>query len=157
MATNCGSILGVDLTDTPTTSDRGIALGQRAEGTDNSLWVFTKASTAITQYDTVAIDEDFNILPITTTLARTGMAVGFAQVAFVDNDYGWVALKGTNIRARGAAACAPDIALYTSAVAGVLDDAATTTLELIRGVVFVTTASATNAEIIATWPQVSAP
>lgn len=157
MATNNSAVIGVNLTDTPTSNETGHALGQRTSGTSNTEWVYVQAGTAITQYDTVAIDEDFTIYPVTGALVLAGHAIGFAQVAFADADYGWVATRGTDIRARGTAGCAPDISLYTSPVAGVLNDDVTSTQALIKGVVFVETASGTNKEIIATWPHPSAP
>lgn len=152
MATNNSAILGVNLTDTPTSNETGHTLGQRAPGSDNSEWLYVQAGTAITQYSTVGIDEDFQAWPITKAIADDGWNIGFAQVAFADADYGWVAIKGSNIRARGAAACQPDVALYTSATAGVLDDTSASQTK-IDGIVFVATASGTNAEIIATFPR----
>jgi len=91
-------------------------------GTDNTEWVYVQASGAITQYDCVAIDENFQAAAMTKTLADAGHDVGFAQVAFVDNDYGWVACDGANNSVRVAASCAADVSLYTTATAGVLDD-----------------------------------
>lgn len=152
MATNNSAVLGVDLTDTPSTNDKGHTLGQRVGGTDNSEWLFVQAGSAITQYDTVGIDENFLAYPITKAMADDGWQVGFAQVAFAEDDYGWVATKGTNIRARGAAACAADVPLYTTSTAGVLDDTSASQTK-IDGVVFVATTSATNGEIIATFPR----
>ena len=154
MAKNNSPVLGVDLTDTPSTNDRGHTLGQRVSGSDNTEWVFVQANGAITQYDTVGIDEDFQAAALTKAMADDGWMIGFAQVAFADNDYGWVATKGTNIRARGAAACAADVPLYTTSTAGVLDDTSASQTK-IDGVVFIATTSATNGEIIATFPRSS--
>lgn len=153
MAYLTSGLLGVDLTDTPTTQEW--VLGTTAPGTDNSEWVYVQASGAITQYDWVAIDENFQAAAGTKALADAGHQVGFAQVAFADNDYGWIATKGTNISVRAAASCAADTILYTSGTAGVLDDASTSQTE-IKGVTAVTAASAggiTNVEVIATYPH----
>jgi hypothetical protein len=133
-----------------------IALGTRALGNDGTEWVFVQAGAAITQYDCVLIDEDYQAQPITSTLATeadtsSGDLIGFAQVAFSDNDFGWVAVKGSNIRARLAASCVAHTMLYTTGTAGVLDDLSAGVL--INGVVSCTTiTAATNAEIIASNP-----
>jgi hypothetical protein len=62
-----------------------------------------------------------------------GVGVGIAQVAFADNDYGWVLRKGQGT-VLVLASCAADVGLYTSASAGYLDDA-TASLTLISGIV----------------------
>ncbi len=151
--------VNLDLTTAGTTTD-GVnalfSLGTRTTGTDNTEWVYAQAGAAITQYDAVLINEDFQAVPMTTTLATeasgsAGDFVAFAQVAFNDNDLGWFATKGSNIRARLSASCAADTMLYSTASAGVLDDASAGVL--INGVVSVTTiTAATNAEIIASNP-----
>lgn len=147
--------IGIDLTaktaGTTTDGENAIfSLGHRVAGTDNSEWVYVQAGGAITQYDAVAIDENYQAVALTSALALAGHMIGFAQVAFSDNDLGWVALEGSNITARIAGSCAADVQLYTSATAGVLDD--TSAGVLIRGVVAVTTNSTTAAstsEVIA--------
>jgi len=133
-----------------------IALGTRMLGNDGTEWVFVQANGAITQYDCVLIDEDYQAQPITSTLATeadtsSGDLLGFAQVAFADNDFGWVAVKGSNIRCRLSASCVAHTMLYTTASAGVLDDGSAGVL--INGLVSATTiTAATNAEIIASNP-----
>lgn len=165
MAQPISGMLGVDLASTTagTTTDgvnAKFALGTSILGSDGSRWVYVQAGAAITQYFTVAIDENFQAVHITSTLAKAGHGVGFAQVAFADNDFGWVCThSGGNISVRVAAACAPDVQLYTTATAGVLDDTATTTACLLRGVVIVLiglTASASTREAIATYPSATA-
>lgn len=151
--------IGVDLTKlyTGTTTDGEDApftLGERHSGSDNSEWVFVQAGGAITQYDCVTIDENYQAVAAATTATVAGHMVGFAQVAFTDNQFGWVALNGSNITCRIAGSCAADVQLYLSGTAGVLDD--TSTGVLIRGVTAVTTNSTTAAstsEIIAMNPS----
>ncbi len=144
--------VGVDLTTTPTTAE--FTLGQQHTGTDSTVWVYVQASGAITQYDTVAIDENFQAAALTDTLAGSGHSIGFAQVAFTDNDYGWVATEGTNIQCRVAASCVQDTKLYSFTIAGVLDDASSAGAVGIHGVVAVASVSTatTNTEIIARAP-----
>jgi len=161
MAYSQSGRIGVNLTETTAgTSTDGVnalfPLGTLDYGTDGTCWMYVQAGAAITQYDCVLINEDFQAVPITTTLATeasgsAGDFIGFAQVAFADNDLGWVALKGSNIQCRLSASCAADTMLYSTASAGVLDDASAGVL--INGVVAVAAVTAaTNAEIIASNP-----
>lgn len=145
------SCLGIDLTKTPTVAEH--PLGLRVAATDNQEYVYVQANGAITQYDAVGIDENYQAAALTDAMAADGWFIGFAQVAFADNDYGFVATKGSNVRVRVAANCAADVPLYTTATAGVLDDASTgvTNIDGIVAVAAVT--AATNTEIIATSPR----
>ena len=158
MAYSLSGRMGVNYTVTTagTTTDGANALfplGMLDTGTDGTVWMYVQAGAAITQYDAVLINEDFQAVPMTTTLATeasgsAGDFVGFAQVAFSDNDLGWVAIKGSNIECRLSASCAADVMLYSTASAGVLDDASAGVLLNGVGAVAAGTA-ATNAEIIA--------
>lgn len=153
--------IGVSLTavTTGTTTDGEDAqftLGLTAQGNEGSEWMYVQAGGAITQYACVLIDEDGQMQEITTTLATeadtsAGDRVGFAQVAFADNEFGWVALKGQSLQCLLSASCADHVRLYTTATAGTLDDVSVGVL--ITGVASAETITATtNAEIIATNP-----
>lgn len=161
--------LGVDfderITGTGTSLNQGnqFALGTMEYGADGTGWMYVHAAGAITIYDWVAIDENYEAVAGTTALAQAGHQVGFAQAAFADNEFGWVAIHGANIHVRAAAACAPDTVLYTSGTAGVLNDDSSSVYEAIVGVVLVGTATATGAmngyqECIATFgPRATSP
>lgn len=157
-------LIGMNLTTlvagTGTSFDQGapIAVGQRAFGTDGSEWQYVHAAAAITQYSWVAIDENGEAVMGTKTLADAGHQVGFAQVAFADNDFGWVCVNGPgNINVRVLASCAADVQLYTSSTAGALDDTSASQT-LIRGVVLVAAATntASTRECIAVYPSSTA-
>lgn len=118
---------------------------------EKGLWQYGHAAGAIAQYAAVKIDNDGEISELTTTITGTEpTAVGAAQVAFADNDYGWVFRgfgggAGNGIKIKLAASCVQDVQLFTTGTAGVLDDAAT---DLIQNVTLVTTiTSATAAEV----------
>lgn len=154
-------IAGVDLTEviagTGTSSDEGneFALGTRVQATDGQEYIYVHASDAITQYMFVGIDENYEAAPLTKAMADDGYSVGVAQVAFADNEFGWVAIRGHNLTGRVAASCAADVALYTTGTAGVLDDNPTSQTN-IDGVVVVsanTITSAANEEVLLTWPR----
>lgn len=150
-----GPFVGADLTATPTTAD--FAVGTRAFGNNGSEWIYVHANGAITQYDCVGIDEDYEAAAMTKTIADGGWLVGFAQVAFADNDYGWVALRGSAINCRVAASCAADVALYTTGTAGVLDDTSASQT-MVNGVVAVaagTSAGTSAREVLVTNPWTS--
>jgi hypothetical protein len=153
MSIQTTGLLGVDLTDTPLTAQ--FALGTTVKTTDGGEYVYVQASGAITQYDWVGIDEDYQCASLTKTIADDGWSVGVAQVAFADNDYGWVAIRGHNLTGRIAASCAADVSLYTSATAGVLDDSSTSQTK-IEGVVAVTANASNTArakEALLTFPR----
>lgn len=143
-------LIGVDLTSTPsdsTTSDvrfesgvRDHRLGIIHEDHRGYKWQLVHAAGAITQYACVSIDEAFEATMMTDTLAKTGVAAGVAQVAFADNDYGWVLRQGQG-SLLVLANCAADVGLYSSASAGYLDDG-TASLTLISGVVATASTSA---------------
>src|SRR5690606_14854717 len=106
----------------------------------------------------VAIDENFQAVMGTKALADAGHQVGFAQVAFSDNDFGWVCVHGPgNITVRVLASCAADVQLYTTGTPGALDDTSASQT-LLRGVVLVTAATdtASTREAIAVYPNATA-
>lgn len=161
MAYLTSGIIGakLDAVTTGTTTDGEgalFSLGTRSLGNDGTEWVYVQAGAAIDQYDCVLIDQDYQMQAITTTLATeadtsAGDLIGFAQVAFADNELGWVAVKGANIQCNLSASCADHVLLYTTATAGTLDDASAGVL--INGVVSNATITAsTNAEVVASNP-----
>lgn len=144
--------LGIDLTavtagTTTDGDDAAFKLGERHTGTDGTVWVYVQAGSAITQYDCVTVDENFQAVPMTDTTAGSGHIIGFAQIAFADNEFGWVAIEGTNIKCRVAASCAADAQLWSFTVAGVLEDASTAGAIEIHGVTAVTAASTVTVEV----------
>lgn len=148
-------LLGVDLTDTPSANDKGFVLGTRVSTDYAGEALYVKAGSAITQFQAVGVDEDFNAYPLTKAMADDGWFIGFAQVAFASGDYGWLATRGTEIKVKLAENCARDVSLYTSGTAGVLDDSSTsqTKIDGIVAVSSITTAAATT--IISTFPRSS--
>lgn len=143
--------LGIDLTETPTSATHG--LGESFIGGDGTKWLYVQASGAIDQYDAVGIDENYQAQAMVKSLADDGWRVGFAQVAFADNDYGWVAIEGSNIKCNVKTSCAADVALYTSGTVGHLDDSSTGQTKIDGVVAVAAVTAATNTEVIATWPR----
>jgi hypothetical protein len=113
-------VIGADLTATHTSAQHD--LGTVVKASDGSEYIYVEADSAITQYDAVGITPvDFGAAPLTKAFADAGRMVAFAQVAIASGSFGWVGLKGyLNVRLKNA--CAPNVPLYTSGSAGMLDD-----------------------------------
>ena len=143
---------GVDIA-TPS-SVAGFNLGEKVHCNDGTIFHYAKAISAISQNYWVGIDEAHNASLLTKGIADDGWNIGVAPTTFAANDYGWFTMVGTH-NGRVAASCAADVPLYTTAVAGVLDDASTgqTKIDGVVAVTAVTAAAAT--ECILTYPRAS--
>lgn len=145
------SVIGpnVALLTAGTTTDGANALyklGSTIVLPDGSKWAYGQAGEAISQYMAVSIDENGQMLKLTTANALLRYVIGFAQIAFADNDIGWVMLEsGQNntYKVGVLSACDSNKMLMTSGTAGYLDDAYTTFVPLL-GVQIVTTLAATG-------------
>ena len=134
-------LIGSNLT--ALTTDPEFLVGSRHTGSDGTEWVYVQANGAITQYDCVAIDENYQAAAMTTALGNTGQRPGLAQVAFADNEYGWVAIGGSNITVRVEAATADDT-LRTTVSAGVLSTVSTASAVKFAGMVAVSAVASTG-------------
>ena len=157
MAIITSPLAGVDIAavvaGTGTSSDEGdqFALGTKVDFTDGQMYMRVHAATAITQYDAVGIDEDFEASALTKAMADDAWTIGTCQITVADNEFFWVALEGSgNLKVRCAANCAPDVSLYTTGTAGILDDTAASQTK-IEGITALGAASASirNKEVIA--------
>lgn len=136
--------IGVNLTATSASPVFG--LGQVAEGSDGSKWLYVKASGAITQYMWVGITTAWVAAAGTKAMLDDGYKVGFAQVAFADTEYGWVCIKGGNsaVFVKAKNSCLPNVDLYSSGTAGFVDDTSASQT-LINGLVLTDTATSSGA------------
>lgn len=112
------------------TSEAKAGLLNRHCGVDGKEYVYIQANGAIAQYDVVAIDEAGQAAPVTKALADDGYKIAIAQTAIADNEYGYVQVKGV-VALNVLANCAADVALYTSATAGSLDDTSTSQTKIL--------------------------
>ena len=133
--------VGVDLTATPTTPE--FALGTIVNANDG-VYQYVHADGAIAQYALVKIDNSWEAAEGTTTLlpSTEPSAVGIAQVAFADNDYGWVFIGPGEASVLALTLCVHDVKIYTTATAGAVDDTSTT---LINGLKLKTTVGGATA------------
>ena len=146
-ATINSSLIGANLTQYHTTAQ--FALGTTALATDGSLYQYVQASENISQYGVVAIyGKTQTVRLLETSIANAAgnlnsRFVGFAQTSIASAAYGWVARMGKVIF-QVADDCASGARLFTTATAGVLDDA-TVSECFVAGVQLVTTSSLATA------------
>lgn len=143
-ATTTGIGINIDPSTNSPTTDAKFALGTRALGTNGTEWIYVRAGAAITIYDYVCIDSAFSATSGTKTNVDKGFGIGFAQNAFASLEYGWVATRGIGIRVNALTLCVADVALYTSATTGAVDDLPTSQTQL-RGVTLNTTVGGATA------------
>ena len=130
------------------------SVGIRKAGNEASEWVYVEVASGIDKYDAVMINQSSKAVPLTTTNSASSKMVGFAQVTMASGQYGWVALQGSNLTTKLAANCAPNVNLYTTATAGVLDDASVADGYIAGVVAIITISNATAVGIIAHNPQI---
>lgn len=150
-----GVNLDVEVASASAINREGRELGKVVRGRDNTAWMQVTFGSAVSKYDCVAIDENFECHPITKARLDDGHFVGFAQMAFTKNFYGWVAIRGSNIKAKVLASCAADVVIYTTSTAGKLDDTSSGQTK-VDGLTCVTAGSSggqSDVEIIATHPK----
>ncbi len=109
-------------------------LGTIMSGDEDDLWMYVRASAAITGAGyVVVVDTAYLAAMATNALALYGMPVGVAPVAFAANDYGWVQVRGlAQIQVLGS--CAANVKITSTTTAGALDDAAGTGTKTIVGI-----------------------
>ena len=140
-------MLSVRLDENVSTADSNHSVGTTVKGNNGSEWLrVVTGSTAITQYDCVAVEFAGTASPVTHALARAGNTIGVAQNAISANSYGWVAINGHSLIVGTLAAEAVGVTLYTTDTAGKLADAtASASAATILGLTLVATASGTTA------------
>lgn len=133
---------------------KGFAVGNTHEDFDGKEYTYIQASAIITGDGyVVQLDSAYTATMITTTNALPNYRIGIARVAFAANEFGWVQTRGPS-DIRVAASCVKDVALNTTAVAGVLDDAATTVVEGLT-ITVTATGAANTAGIMIGYPAVA--
>ena len=151
MTVSTSNLIGVSLGYSD--SSPAFGLGTVVNLDDGGQAIYVQAASTCATYAAVSVRVDNKVVPLTTTNSAASKAVGFAQVSIASAEYGWVQLGGKP-RVLVAANCQPSVPLFTTATAGVLDDA-TVTAGLIAGLVATTsTVTASNVTCIAGYPHV---
>jgi hypothetical protein len=152
MTVSTSNLIGVSLGYTD--SSPAFNLGTVVNLDDGGQAIYVQAASTCATYAAVAVQVNNTVVPLTTTNSAASKAVGFAQVSIASAYYGWVQLGGKP-RVSVAAACQPSVPLFTTATAGVLDDA-TVTGGLVAGIVATTSAASASAvTCIAGYPHVA--
>lgn len=96
--------------------------GMRALALNGAEYVFVTASSIITANQAVGIEQSTNTAaPLTKAMADAGREIAAAPVAIASGSSGWVQTKGAaSITLKNS--CLPNVPLYTTASAGMLDD-----------------------------------
>lgn len=116
-------------------------------------FMYVQANGAVSQYQWVAIDEDSQAVAGTGTLANAMHRFGIAQVAFANDEYGWVAIEGSGLTATFDGTMSADVDnIWTSGTAGSLS--ATTSGAKLSGITLVTAVSTTGqtSTVLMTYP-----
>ena len=151
MSISTSALIGVALDYTDTSPS--FATGTTVNLSDGGQAVYVQAASTVATYAAVAVRVDNTVVPLTTTNSANSKAVGFAQVSIASAYYGWVQLGGKP-RVLVAANCQPNVPLYTTGTAGVLDDAVVSG-GLVAGLVATTsTVTASNLACIAGYPHI---
>jgi len=131
-------IVTPSLTDVSTTAK--LPVGTRVALSDGGQAVYCQALSEISQYCAVSLFEDNTAQMLTTTTAVTTKRIGFADaVSIASGSYAWIRTSGRPV-VKLAANCADQVILFTTATAGVLDDA-TVSAALVAGVTSTVTIS----------------
>lgn len=118
-------------------------LGTRVRTNDGGEAVYVQATSGISTNNGVVINVDYTVNALSTAAVADGSGtskeVAWAQTSCASGSYCWVQASGRPV-GKLAANCADRVTLYTTATAGVVDDA-TVSAALIAGVVSKTTIS----------------
>lgn len=146
------SLIGVNLTRVDTTAV--FPVGTLVNLADGGQAMYVKASTsALSTFAAVSIDASGIATMLTTTNAPNSPRIGFAQTSVATSAFGWVQLGG-RVLVNLAAQCDDAVPLFSTATAGVLDDA-TVTLGYVAGLTNTTTISnATASTCVGGYPHI---
>ena len=127
------NVIGSKVAETTTTQEH--ELGFIAIDSDGTKRQYVQADGALVANEFVIISKNNQCAKLTKTLAAAGLGkkVGISEIAFADDAYGFVVVEGQT-KGKVAANCAANKLLYTTATAGVLDDATAAGLTLIHDV-----------------------
>ena len=144
-----GQLTAVDLTITGTIPL--FTLGAIHKDVLGRTFQYVKGGGTLNQYDycKVSTDGNFTITAATTTTnpSTEPAEIGCVQVSggFTSTKYGWIFRGGGAHIGNFAASCVQDVKIYTTATAGVVDDAATTLINGLKLIATITSAASAAA------------
>ena len=126
----------------------------RITATNGSEWIYVQANGAISSGDLVAITTSGTGTRATNALAATGSELAFAQFAFADTEYGWVAINGNPLTVAVSATSTLQAVLYVATTSGKISTtSASGTLAGIALLTASTTATSGTNLAVVTWPR----
>lgn len=134
---NTDGLAGVNLLNVEADPQHGV--GTVVNLSDGGSAIYVKALSEISQYAYALAYADGTAQMATTTLAGTCKRGGWAQQSIPSAYYGWLQISGKP-KGNLAANCDDNVFLYTTATAGVLDDA---TVSGVGGLIAFTTSTVT--------------
>jgi hypothetical protein len=138
----------ITATNTPDNPGPPFSIGTYMRGTNESEFVFIKASAAISLGHVCVMDSAYNAQPITTALALLGKLVGVAVVAIASGSYGWIQRAGTvDGGILAVANTQPNVGILATTTAGVVDDVTTTGNKNITGMILNATNGTTTTSV----------
>jgi hypothetical protein len=124
------------------------SVGTYARGTNQSEFVFVKASAAIVLGYVCVIDSAYNAAGVTTTNGKLGMLLGVAPVAIASGAYGWLQRAGTcDGGILAITNTQPFVGLLVTSAAGTIDDITTTGNKNISGMILNATSNTTTTAV----------
>lgn len=141
----------ISSTNSPDNPGPPFAPGTVMRGTGESEFIFVKASAAIAAGDACIITTATGAATgITTTNGTLGNLVGVAQVAIASGSYGWLQRAGYTQNINTVSNTQPNVLLYTTATAGLLDDLGTTGVKTVSGIVLTASSVTTGVAVAGT-------
>lgn len=128
-------LIGANL-EVPTT-DAEFALGTKVTANDGTEFYYVQANGAIDAKDFVVVSEAYQATAAVLATGDYGDMGAVAQVAFADDEYGWVARIGSssNLTVNTLASANANAVLHTTATAGHLDDGTVAGSNAVEGIV----------------------
>lgn len=124
-----GHVAGADVSKVRTAAEgKEFPLGSETEVVNSdgkiSRYVYVEAGGALEAGKVYQPDVNGTVKTGVTT-TTVGVSACIPQVAIASGSFGWALIDGVASAIFVAASCAKDVALYTTATAGILDDAVT--------------------------------
>lgn len=137
-----------------TTTDQLLSLGTVCTAQNNTRWTYVQADGAISAGDLVTIDDAGQATRATIAAAMSGDVLAFAQIAFADNEYGFVAVSGNPVTANVSATSTLNVAIYIGTTSGHISTTASSAT--LAGVALMTANASTavaSFNAIVSWPR----
>lgn len=138
----------VTATNSPDNPGPPFVVGATVKGSNDSDYVFIKATAAIAIGNVCVISSTYTAQGITTALALLGKLVGVAPVAIASGAYGWLQRAGTcDSGILAVTNTQPNVGLLATTTAGQIDDATTTGNKNITGMILYATSNTTTTAV----------